>query len=95
MAAGSCLVKSTGLDASEVMPWEPDYSSHASRTNVDTLESRGADVRWLIVRATGAPWYRALGLPPAVSIPVARLMHFIMERGQLLGIARRAEALPG
>ena len=47
----------------------------------------------LIVRATGARGYRTFGLPPAVSIPVARLMHFIMERRQLLGIARRAEAM--
>jgi hypothetical protein len=47
----------------------------------------------LIVRATGARGYRAFGLPPALSVHVVRVMHFIMERKQLLGIARRAEAM--
>jgi len=46
----------------------------------------------LIVRGRVAPGYRPFGLPEWFALPTARLAHFIMQRKQLLGIARRAEA---
>jgi hypothetical protein len=49
----------------------------------------------LIVRGRVAPGYRPYGLPQWLAIPTGRLAHFIMQRKQLLGIARRAEAYGG
>jgi hypothetical protein len=46
----------------------------------------------LIVRGRVAPGYRPYGLPQWFALPTGRLAHFVMERKQLLGIARRAEA---
>lgn len=57
-----------------------------------TLEARGVNSTRLIVRARGARGYRFHGLPPSVSAPLVRFVHFVMERKQLLGIARRVEA---
>jgi hypothetical protein len=45
----------------------------------------------LIVRARGGPGYHVHGLPWWAAEPVVRIIHFIMQRRQLLGIARRAE----
>jgi hypothetical protein len=45
----------------------------------------------LIVRGRVAPGYRPYGLPQWLAIPTGALAHFIMQRKQLLGIARRAE----
>jgi hypothetical protein len=46
----------------------------------------------LIVRGRVAPGYHPYGLPQWLAIPTGALAHFIMQRKQLLGIARRAEA---
>jgi len=46
----------------------------------------------LIVRGRVAPGYRPYGLPQWLALPTGALAHFIMQRKQLLGIARRAEA---
>lgn len=46
----------------------------------------------LIVRARGSDEYRFHGLPKAIGFMLARMVHFVMERKQLLEIARRAEA---
>ena len=46
----------------------------------------------LIVRARAAGGYRFHRLPRWLSDPVVRVVHFVMQRKQLLGIARRAEA---
>src|SRR5271169_4011573 len=48
----------------------------------------------LIVRGHVAPDYHPFGLPQSIALLLARPAHFIMERKQLLGIARRAESLP-
>jgi hypothetical protein len=56
------------------------------------LEGRGDDSTRLIVRARGAQGYRFHGLPSWISKPLARLVHFLMQRKQLLGIARRVES---
>jgi len=49
----------------------------------------------LIVRGRVAPGYRPYGLPEWVAMPTARLAHFIMQRKQLLEIARRVETYEG
>jgi hypothetical protein len=46
----------------------------------------------LIVRARGSNDYSFHGLPPWLSAPIIRFVHFVMQRKQLLGIARRAES---
>jgi hypothetical protein len=46
----------------------------------------------LVVRARAASGYPFYGLPPMVGMPLIRAGHFIMQRKQLLGIARRAES---
>jgi hypothetical protein len=48
----------------------------------------------LLVRARGGPGYRFHGLPLLLTRLVVRVVHFIMQRKQLLGIARRVEAAP-
>jgi hypothetical protein len=45
----------------------------------------------LIVRVRGAQGYRFHGLPPWLSYPAVRLVHFVMQRKQLLEIAHRVE----
>jgi hypothetical protein len=45
----------------------------------------------LIVRGRVAPGYGPYGLPQWAALLLGRPAHFIMERKQLLGIARRAE----
>jgi hypothetical protein len=58
------------------------------------LEDVDRDATRLVVRASGGPGYRFKGLPVALTRPLIRCVHFVMERKQLLGIATRAEALP-
>lgn len=45
----------------------------------------------LIVRARASDDYRFHGLPKAMGFWLARVVHFVMERKQLVEIARRAE----
>jgi hypothetical protein len=56
------------------------------------LEQPQPDQTRLIVRGRVAHGYRPYGLPEWLAIPTGQLAHFIMQRKQLLGIARRAEA---
>lgn len=56
------------------------------------LEDCGGQSTRLIVRARGGPEYQFHGLPWSVAKSLVTLIHFIMQRKQLLGIARRAEA---
>lgn len=55
------------------------------------LQQPHPDQTRLIVRGRVAPGYRPYGLPQWMALPTGRLAHFIMQRKQLLGIARRAE----
>jgi|SRR5208283_1002314 len=48
----------------------------------------------LIVRGRVAAGYRPYGLPQWLAMPLGSVAHFIMQRKQLLNIARRAEASP-
>lgn len=52
----------------------------------------GCETR-LLVRVRGRRDYRFRGLPSWLSAPVVRLVHFVMERRQLLNIARRVESM--
>ena len=47
----------------------------------------------LVVRARAGDDYRFHGLPKAMGLLLARMVHFVMERKQLLEIARRAEGI--
>ena len=44
------------------------------------------------MRVRGGPGYRFHGLPRSLTRLVVRVVHFIMQRKQLLGIKRRAES---
>jgi membrane protease YdiL (CAAX protease family) len=67
----------------------PDGTTEVTWTFV--LDDVGAGVTRLLVRARGGPGYRFHGLPLPLTRLVVRVVHFIMQRRQLLGIARRAE----
>ena len=56
-----------------------------------TLERGRSDSTRLIVRVRAARGYRFRGLPAWASQPLIRIVHFVMQRKQLLEIARRAE----
>jgi hypothetical protein len=58
------------------------------------LEPSGERQTRLIVRGRVAPGYRPYGLPQWIALPLGRTAHFVMERKQMLGIARRAESMP-
>jgi hypothetical protein len=55
------------------------------------LDETAPDMTRLVVRARGGPGYRFHGLPLLLTRIVVRVVHFIMQRKQLLGIKRRAE----
>lgn len=55
------------------------------------LEHRAGSSTRLIVRARAGRAYTFRGLPPWLSLPVVRFVHFVMQRKQLLNIARRVE----
>ena len=57
------------------------------------LEANEPGQARLLVRARGAPGYQPpFGIPRFFSGTLLRWGHFIMERKQLLGIARRVES---
>jgi len=58
------------------------------------LEPAGGDSTRLIARARGGGQYQFHGLPWSVAQYLVRIVHFIMQRRQLLGIAQRAEHRP-
>jgi hypothetical protein len=68
----------------------PGPAGNPTVTWAFVLDSHGATTR-LIVRVRAAQRYRFHGLPAWLSDPSIRLVHFVMQRKQLLEIARRAE----
>jgi hypothetical protein len=58
------------------------------------LDEIAPGVTRLLVRVHGGPGYRFHGLPLLLTRLVVRVVHFIMQRKQLLGIASRAERQP-
>ena len=67
----------------------PDGTTEVTWTFV--LDESTPGVTRLLVRARGGPGYRFHGLPLLLTRLVVRVVHFIMQRKQLLGIAQRAE----
>jgi len=55
------------------------------------LDDAENDTTRLLTRSRASKRYPFLGVPPALGNPVIRVVHFIMQRKQLLGIAHRAE----
>ena len=55
------------------------------------LREIGPSTTRLIVRARAGDGYRFHGLPKSMGFSLVRFVHFIMQRKQLLEIARRAE----
>jgi hypothetical protein len=77
-------------DRSLVLAWKlPDGKYQVTWAFI--LEEPEPDKTRLIVRGRVAPGYRPYGLPQWFAVLTARPAHFIMQRKQLLGIARRAE----
>jgi membrane protease YdiL (CAAX protease family) len=67
----------------------PDGTLQVTWTFV--LDELPPGVTRLLVRARGGPGYRFHGLPLPLTRLVVRVVHFIMQRKQLLGITWRAE----
>jgi hypothetical protein len=69
----------------------PDGTPEVTWTFV--LDDMEPGVTRLLVRVRGGPGYRFHGLPRLLTKLVIRVVHFIMQRKQLLGIRRRAESM--
>lgn len=101
LSVGSVLPALPGMkDGFTVLEFEPGRSlvlgwgspgSPQPSTWSFTLAQRGPDRTRLVVRARGAPGYRLWRLPPGMSRRLIRLVHWIMQRKQLLTIKRRVE----
>jgi hypothetical protein len=59
------------------------------------LEASGPTTTRLIVRARGGPNYRFHHLPTWMVKRIVPVIHYVMQRKQLLGIARRTESWQG
>jgi hypothetical protein len=90
-------------DVFTVAEYEPEHSLVLSwrspngrywTTWAFVLERLPPNSTRLIVRGRVASGYRPYGLPQWMALILAQPAHFIMQRKQLLGIARRAESLP-
>jgi hypothetical protein len=55
------------------------------------LEPRAGETTRLVVRVRAGQAYRFHGLPVWLSSTAIRLVHFVMQRKQLLRIAQRVE----
>jgi hypothetical protein len=74
-----------------ILGWpEPDGSPMVTWAFV--LEQHTGSTTRLIVRVRAGQGYRFHGLPVWLSNPAIRLVHFVMQRKQLLGVARRVDA---
>jgi uncharacterized protein YndB with AHSA1/START domain len=76
-----------------VLGW-PNPDGSPLVTWVFVLEATGNCTR-LVVRARARAGYRFRGMPEWASVFFAGFVHGLMERKQLLGIARRAESWTG
>lgn len=102
IGVGSVLPALPGVkDVFVVVRCEPDHSLVLSwrlpngryqTTWAFVLEQQQPDQTRLIVRGRVASGYRPYGLPEWFATRVGRVAHFIMQRKQLLDIARRVEA---
>ena len=81
------------LGRSLVLSWPGPRGGHAV-TWAFVLDALDQTRTRLIVRVRAAAGYRLRGLPEWLSLAVVRPVHFVMERRQLIGIARRVERGP-
>ena len=85
------VVRAIDPGRSLVLAWpEPDGTPMV--TWAFALHEETPATTRLLVRVRGRRDYRFRGLPTWLSAPVVRIVHFVMERRQLLGIAARVEA---
>jgi len=89
-ATGVFVVAECEPEHSLVLVWRLPSGKYQT-TWAFALEQPQPGLTRLIVRGRVAPGYRPYGLPQWLAIPTGALAHFIMQRKQLLGIARRAE----
>jgi hypothetical protein len=80
-------------DHNLVLVWRGPNGAYLSTWSF-LLEEPEPNRTRLIVRGRAGPDYHPYGLPQWVSKLAAPMAHFVMERKQLLGIARRAESRP-
>jgi hypothetical protein len=73
-----------------VLAW-PSATGEPTVTWAFALREIGPNLTRLVVRVRASEVYRFHGLPNAVGLWLAHVVHFIMERKQLIEIARRAE----
>jgi hypothetical protein len=73
-----------------VLGW-PSATGEQMVTWAFVLRELGPNTTRLIVRARASEQYKFHGLPNAFGLWLARVVHFIMERKQLVELARRAE----
>ncbi len=85
------LVLAFEQSRSLILGW-PNADGSPIVTWTFVLDQRPGNRTRLIVRVRAGQGYRFLGLPVWLSKPVIRLEHFVMQRKQLLGIARRVES---
>jgi hypothetical protein len=74
-----------------VLSWQSPSGKYLT-TWAFVLEPLQPNSTRLLVRGRVAQGYHPFGLPQWMAILIARPAHFVMERKQLFGIARRAEA---
>lgn len=74
-----------------VLAWLPPPAHAPLVAWAFVLEDVDSERTRLIARARAGRDYRFHGLLAALGLPVVRLVHFVMQRKQLLGIATRAE----
>jgi hypothetical protein len=73
------------------MAWlAPDGAPEVTWTFV--LNQAAPRITRLLVRVRARSGYRFYGLPPSLTRIAVRIVHFVMQRKQLLGITRRAES---
>src|SRR4029453_12530212 len=91
-ATGAFTVLAFEPDRSLILGWWGDCKPIVTWAFV--LEAAPDGPPRLIGRARGARGYRFHGLPSWLSKPIVRLVHFVMQRKQLLELARRVEYSP-
>jgi hypothetical protein len=77
-------------EKSLVLSWRLPNGSYQT-TWAFVLEQHQPNETRLIVRGRIAPGYHPYGMPQWLAVLIGRPAHFIMQRKQLLNIARRAE----
>ena len=73
-----------------VLGWPGPHAAYLT-TWALVLDEAAPDCTRLIARSRAAAGYPFFGLPAWLGMPVVRLVHFVMQRKQLLGIVNRVE----